>query len=598
MFPPIPRRCIWVCLFFLAFLFGDGRLSVRAETSPGSSGVRVNRYPNMDAPGNDEKWLRGIATVEQCESLCLADSACAGYTYNINKTTCIPKTTIGPLSPASDLAITGVVDRQSGNRAIMVEGKPSFDCRQARDDAERVICASPSLGRLDVQLAELYRARVAHLQSSGGDDERGRQRDWIGVRKKCGANTSCLEQAYKKRITELGGQALAATAPPSQSPPPARQAAEQKPLEEVQARPKGPIATVQKLPNPIRLIGQADQPCDVASATLARLRKNLSVSGPDGLNAQAEELRSFVWKTSGAPPLGPVYLVLAADAPVRVQGTGFYALTPQAKAPFRIKQFIDQTRVIVPLHVKGAPQSGEIKIRPLIAGPLKVSAAIIGYTQCGEIPDPAPVAFDLRVEPGAPEIVIADRFDLAKPDQIIASPDGTRRLEIYGPRYNVNGADSVIHPGFQRRFRVIDEATGALLADELGAQPRFSPTGRFVIAWVENDYSIWDSVDGKHVGQTNEGDDIAWDDRDSFIVAGTYLAYGSIPIENALVEKSANRGFTALGCSHITISIKDVSFKLDLENNIVVASCDMEEVPSTLSSYHSADRKRVDAILR
>ena len=232
-----------------------------------------------------------------------------------------------------------------------------------------------------------------------------------------------------------------------------------------EARPKGPIATVQQLPNPIRLIGQADQPCDVASATLARLRKTLSVSVPDGLTVQAEELRSFIWKISGAPPLGPAYLVLAADGPVRVQGTGFYALTPEAKAPFRIKQFLKQTRVIIPLHVKGAPQSGEVKIRPLIAGPLKVSAAIIGYTQCGENPDPAPIAFDLTVEPGAPEIVIADRFDLAKPDQIIASPDGTRRLEIYGPRY-----------------RLIDVATGALLADEIGKEPRFSPTGRFVIA--------------------------------------------------------------------------------------------------------------------
>ena len=159
---------------------------------------------------------------------------------------------------------------------------------------------------------------------------------------------------------------------PSQAPPPpVQQVVEQKPQAEAQVRPKGPIATVQQLPNPIRLIGQADQPCDVASATLARLRKTLSVSVPDGLTVQAEELRSFVWKVSGTPPLGPAYLVLAADAPVRVQGTGFYALTPEAKAPFRIKQFLKDTRVIVPLHVKGAPQSGEVKIRPLIAGPLK-----------------------------------------------------------------------------------------------------------------------------------------------------------------------------------------------------------------------------------
>jgi hypothetical protein len=194
---------------------------------------------------------------------------------------------------------------------------------------------------------------------------------------------------------------------------------------------------------------------------LARLRKTLSVSVPEGLTVQAESLRTFTWKVSGAPPLGPAYLVLAADAPARVRGEGFYALTPEAKAPFRIKQFVKDTRVIIPLHVKGAPQNGEIKMRPLIAGPLKVSVAIIGYTQCGENPDPAPIAFDLTVEPGAPETVIADRFDLAKPDQIVASPDGARRIEIYGPRY-----------------RLIDVATGDLLADEIGTEPRFTPTGR------------------------------------------------------------------------------------------------------------------------
>ena len=192
--------------------------------------------------------------------------------------------------------------------------------------------------------------------------------------------------------------------------------------------------------------------------------------------------------------------------PVRVRGTGFYALTPEAKAPFRIKQLLQQTRVIIPLHVKGAPQSGEVTIRPLIAGPLKVSAAIIGYTQCGENPDPAPIAFDLTVEPGAPEIVIADRFDLVKPDQIIASPKGDRRIEIYGPRYHL-----------------IDVATGALLADEIGEEPRFSPMGRFVIANVEKHFSIRDSIDGRvtrqQVADWDSLIDLAWDDRDSFLIA-------------------------------------------------------------------------------
>lgn len=56
MISPVPRHCIRVCLYLLAFLFGDGGWSAWAETSHGPSGVKVNRYPNMDAPGNDAPW--------------------------------------------------------------------------------------------------------------------------------------------------------------------------------------------------------------------------------------------------------------------------------------------------------------------------------------------------------------------------------------------------------------------------------------------------------------------------------------------------------------------------------------------------------------
>ena len=238
---------------------------------------------------------------------------------------------------------------------------------------------------------------------------------------------------------------------------------------------------------------------------------------------------------------------------MRVRGTGFYALTPEAKAPFRIKQFLQQTRVIIPLHVKGAPQSGEVTIRPLIAGPLKVSAAIIGYTQCGENTDPAPIALNVTVEPGAPEIVIADRFDLAKPDQILASPDSKRRIEIYGPRYHL-----------------IDAATGALLADEVGKEPRFSPMGRFVIANVEKHFSIRDSIDGRvtrqQVADWDSLIDLAWDDRDSFLIALIHQDEGIEKgyIWNPLEEEDA----TAIHCCGGNFS--DMSFRIDLENDIAV----------------------------
>ena len=555
-----PRICLWVCLSLLTILSrGDG-LSAQAETPHGSSNVKVTRHPNMDAPGNDATWVRGITSVEQCESMCLANGACAGYTYNIKQSACFQKSAIGPLAPSSVPTITGVVDRQSGglaaqNRAITIVGKPSFDCRKAKSETAQAICGSTRLIQLDLQLAKLFWAKMAKLSGSSAEEEKRRQLDWGVGRNQCSADAACVEQSYQRRIAELGGQALASTAPPSQTPPPpVQQVAEQKPQLEMEPERKEFRTSVQQLPNPIRLIGQADQPCDVASATLARLRKTLSVSVPDGLTVQAEDLRSFMWKTSGAPPLGPAYLVLAADAPVRVQGTGSYALTPDAKAPFRIKQFLQQTRVIIPLHVKDAPQSGEVKIRPLIAGPLKVSAAIIGYTQCGESPDPAPIAFDLTVEPGAPEIVVADRFDLAKPDQIIASPDGTRRLEIFGPRY-----------------RLIDVATGALLADTIGREVHFSPTGRFVIAVVENNFVIRDSVDGniarEQIADSARSDyTLAWDDRDSFIIATTGRVMDSTSyVLNSLDDKDAKD--ISFLCD---IGAKNESFRLDLENNIVV----------------------------
>ncbi len=614
-----------------------------AEAAGGSDGTKIIRFRNMDARGNDAKWVHAIASVEECENLCLTDPSCAGYTYNVNKTTCIPKTAIGSLTPTREPAITGVVNQRSGssiaqtgmppatrpsfdclkahapgekaicisqtlsrldselanryrtwldshsgaaasvserhqkeflaarkkcgantscleqiyrsrlgdfpgqsqswqleqgrsaadqsallatqNRVITIAGKPSFDCHKAKSETSQTICGSPQLINLDLQLAKLFWAKMAKLKGSSADEEKRRQYDWGAARNQCGADTACIEQSYLRRIAEFEGhtylppvqqapeqkpQQVAIPQPSQVAPPPVQQASKQKPQPEAEARPEGPIGTVQQLPNPIRLIGRADQPCDVAAATLARLRKSVSVSVPDGLTVQAETLHALIWKTGGAPPLGPTYLVLAADGPVRVRGEGFYALTPEAKAPFRIQQFVKQTRVIIPLHVKGAPQNGEVKIRPLIAGPLKVSAAIIGYTQCGENPDPVPIVFDLTVEPGAPEIVVADRFDLANPDQIIASPDGTRRLEIYGPRYHL-----------------IDVATGALLADEVGKEPRFSPTGRFIIARIENEFEVRDSIDGNVAQRLKFVMDIAWDNRDSFIVPDQHTGGGA-----------------------------------------------------------------------
>jgi hypothetical protein len=68
---------------------------------------------------------------------------------------------------------------------------------QARlNEAERTICSSDYLRRLDRQLSELYRK---------SDVSTGSERAWIARRNECGNSERCLEHLYKDRIYELGG---------------------------------------------------------------------------------------------------------------------------------------------------------------------------------------------------------------------------------------------------------------------------------------------------------------------------------------------------------------------------------------------------------
>lgn len=72
--------------------------------------ARVRQYPNMDAAGNDRgEWISGVSG-KDCESICVADPGCAGYTYNRQRLTCIPKNFIGGLAPSSQPAVTGIVE--------------------------------------------------------------------------------------------------------------------------------------------------------------------------------------------------------------------------------------------------------------------------------------------------------------------------------------------------------------------------------------------------------------------------------------------------------------------------------------------------------
>lgn len=90
-----------------------GVLTDRTPALDRSAGIAVpgvRLYENMDAPGNDRgSWIRGVSSAD-CESICLADTGCAGYTYNRLRATCIPKSAVTRLIGSNEPTMTGIVE--------------------------------------------------------------------------------------------------------------------------------------------------------------------------------------------------------------------------------------------------------------------------------------------------------------------------------------------------------------------------------------------------------------------------------------------------------------------------------------------------------
>jgi uncharacterized protein len=84
----------------------------------------------------------------------------------------------------------------------------SFNCRRAATADEVAICSDPLLSELDEIMADFY-VRLRHYSREFDNAMglqarlRGQARDFLKNRAACGANTSCLEDAYRQRILQL-----------------------------------------------------------------------------------------------------------------------------------------------------------------------------------------------------------------------------------------------------------------------------------------------------------------------------------------------------------------------------------------------------------
>jgi uncharacterized protein len=93
-------------------------------------------------------------------------------------------------------------------------GGPSFNCKVARSPAERTICSSPYLSRLDRELAQTYKKAKARVARHGFIGDRVRQipaewfkqdnkREWRRRERACRDDFECLERWYWKRKAVL-----------------------------------------------------------------------------------------------------------------------------------------------------------------------------------------------------------------------------------------------------------------------------------------------------------------------------------------------------------------------------------------------------------
>jgi uncharacterized protein len=79
----------------------------------------------------------------------------------------------------------------------------SFNCRYAHHSDERVICHDPALGRLDEELASMYRRLVLRLPKEEGEQLYREEDAFVILRSRCGAQRACIEESYRRRIREL-----------------------------------------------------------------------------------------------------------------------------------------------------------------------------------------------------------------------------------------------------------------------------------------------------------------------------------------------------------------------------------------------------------
>ncbi len=507
--------------------------TANASPQPALASARFELLEGYDLPGNDlGKAARGV-TFAQCEASCAANAACTAFTYNIEYAACIQKSSAA--TPMQDG--TAVSGRRTQNPAPsplpVASGFQLFENADMPGGDYRSGLQDPSLKGIDfdtcrnICAADPVCKSVTHF------------------------NNTCMLKSTVTRPLPFAG----ATSAKKDWGPGISTAERDAPVGRNAALPIADLAwrdddTEQSFVARIRAAAKPmGGDCKKERLAFSAIADGISFAAiePAGIAGSAITVD---WTRTGKPAALPAYIMVAADQPVRFEGTGYYALLPKAIAPFGLSVAKDQTRAIVALYGAGVQETGAIKIIPLVAGPLKVAAMTVGYFRACEeevLREAASATVTVRPAP-TPTFFVNDPFSLDAPKQTLVNAAGTRHVQI-----------------FEGRYRLIDAQTGAVLAEREGKDVNFSPTGRFLAAFNGENLDLIDTIDGEFISDLY-AQDIGWENGDSFLVAGASENNNWGTVTTLLSTNPAlsfNNGFECRICPGV-----ETSFRIDLENNL------------------------------
>ena len=250
--------------------------------------------------------------------------------------------------------------------------------------------------------------------------------------------------------------------------------------------------------------------CSGAREIGARVAKDLKLEILGSQNFGVQNGATVRWQGLNLRDRLPIWLMVTSDRPVRFDADVSLPLSPDAPNPFGVSQGQSKHRALVALFSRGAPESGELLIKPLQEGPITIEAHIVQYIRSCE----EEVAFPLvertfDAKPGAAQLVLNNE---------LGNRAFTHEIEIEKHRRTLRLNAT--------RLLLLHSETNTEIIQRAGSNVSVSPTHRFVSVDHGGQTEIIDVVDGATVARMDAGQ-LYWGLSDSFAMTSV-IPWGEV----------------------------------------------------------------------